>query len=123
MTFKNTTVDKKTDSDLSMENEKNDEFFMAEAIKEARLAEAEGEVPVGAVIVRNGEIIGRGRNTREDGIPESTAKTPSVTQRSPLSTKRAKSLAAGDSWVAPCTSHSSPAPCVRERSSVPGYLE
>ena len=67
MTFKNTTVDKKTDSDLSMENEKNDEFFMAEAIKEAKLAEAEGEVPVGAVIVRDGEIIGRGRNTREYG--------------------------------------------------------
>ena len=67
MTFKNTTVDKKTDSDLSRENEKNDEFFMAEAIKEARLAEAEGEVPVGAVIVRDGEIIGRGRNTREYG--------------------------------------------------------
>ena len=67
MTFKNTTVDKKTDNDLSMENEKNDEFFMAEAIKEAKLAEAEGEVPVGAVIVRDGEIIGRGRNTREYG--------------------------------------------------------
>ena len=47
--------------------EKTDEFFMAEAIREARLAEAEGEVPVGAVIVRNGEIIGRGRNTREYG--------------------------------------------------------
>ena len=44
-----------------------DRYYMSEAIKEARLAEAVGEVPVGAVIVRDGEIIGRGRNTREYG--------------------------------------------------------
>jgi len=44
-----------------------DRFFMAEAMREARIAEGEGEVPVGAVIVRDGEIIGRGRNTREYG--------------------------------------------------------
>ena len=50
-----------------MTPEETDELFMAEAIKEARLAEAEGEVPVGAVIVRDGEIIARGRNTREYG--------------------------------------------------------
>jgi tRNA(adenine34) deaminase len=35
---------------------------MREAIAEARLAEASGEVPVGAVIVRDGVIIARGRN-------------------------------------------------------------
>ncbi len=39
---------------------------MAEAIAEARLASGAGEVPVGAVIVRNGEIIGRGRNRKEE---------------------------------------------------------
>lgn len=43
----------------------NDEQWMRAAIAEARLAEAEGEVPVGAVIVHTGEIIGRGRNLRE----------------------------------------------------------
>lgn len=42
-----------------------DEQWMKAAIAEARLAEAEGEVPVGAVIVHAGEIIGRGRNLRE----------------------------------------------------------
>lgn len=41
------------------------EFWMAEAIAEARKAEEIGEVPIGAVIVRNGEIIGRGHNLRE----------------------------------------------------------
>ena len=35
---------------------------MRAALEEARLAEAAGEVPVGAVIVLNGEIIGRGSN-------------------------------------------------------------
>lgn len=36
--------------------------FMQEAIAEAQRAAAEGEVPVGAVVVHNGEIIGRGQN-------------------------------------------------------------
>lgn len=44
-----------------MEHEK----FMQAALQEARQAALEGEVPVGAVIVRQGEIIGRGRNRRE----------------------------------------------------------
>lgn len=39
--------------------------FMKIAIKEAKKAAAEGEVPVGAVIVKDGEIIAKGRNTRE----------------------------------------------------------
>lgn len=42
-----------------------DERFMQEALAEARLAAAMGEVPVGAVIVREGEIIARAHNTRE----------------------------------------------------------
>jgi len=40
----------------------NDEFFMREAISLALSAECLGEVPVGAVVVRDGEIIGRGFN-------------------------------------------------------------
>lgn len=41
------------------------EYFMREAIKEAEKAGAMGEVPIGAVVVWNGEIIGRGYNERE----------------------------------------------------------
>ena len=43
--------------------------FMQQALLLAEQAAAEGEVPVGCVIVRRGEIVGRGRNRRE------TAKT------------------------------------------------
>jgi tRNA(adenine34) deaminase len=39
-----------------------DEGFMAEALRLAREAGAMGEVPVGAVVVKDGEIIGRGFN-------------------------------------------------------------
>ena len=39
--------------------------FMEEALKEAEAAYEEGEVPVGAVVVKDGEIIGRGHNRRE----------------------------------------------------------
>lgn len=40
---------------------------MAEAIKEAYIARDMGEVPIGAVVVRNGEIIARAHNERETG--------------------------------------------------------
>ena len=43
----------------------NHEYFMAEALRLAREAVTDGDVPVGCVIVREGEIIGRGRNRRE----------------------------------------------------------
>ena len=39
--------------------------YMLEAIAEARLALANGEVPIGAVVVWDGRIIGRGHNRRE----------------------------------------------------------
>lgn len=42
-----------------------DEFFMKKAIEQATLAKEIGEVPVGAVIVRNGEVISCGYNRRE----------------------------------------------------------
>ena len=41
------------------------EDFMRAALALAREAAANGEVPVGCVVVRGGEIVGRGRNRRE----------------------------------------------------------
>ncbi len=42
-------------------------YYMEMALNQAKLAAAEGEVPVGAVIVKDGEIISQGRNRRENG--------------------------------------------------------
>jgi tRNA(adenine34) deaminase len=43
----------------------NPEIWMREAIKEAEAAQAEGEVPVGAVVVFEGRVVGRGHNQVE----------------------------------------------------------
>lgn len=43
----------------------SDEYFMGEALKEARLAASEDEVPVGAVVVCNGKIVARAHNMTE----------------------------------------------------------
>jgi tRNA(adenine34) deaminase len=42
-----------------------DERFLEAALAEARAAEDEGEVPIGAVVVHRGRVIGRGRNRVE----------------------------------------------------------
>ncbi len=41
--------------------------YMSKAIELAKLSEIEDEVPVGAVVVKDGEIVGCGRNRREYG--------------------------------------------------------
>ena len=41
----------------------DDEYFMREALSMARSAECLGEVPVGAIVVRDGVIVGRGFNS------------------------------------------------------------
>ena len=45
----------------------DDRYYMEQALALAREAAAEGEVPVGCVIVRGDEIVGRGKNHRETG--------------------------------------------------------
>ena len=42
-----------------------DELYMREALREAEAARSDGEVPIGAVIVAKGRIIGRGHNMTE----------------------------------------------------------
>ncbi|MUT67923.1 tRNA adenosine(34) deaminase TadA [Paenibacillus sp. NEAU-GSW1] len=48
-----------------MIREQEDQAWMRHAIEEARRAELIGEVPIGAIVVKDGEIIGRGYNLRE----------------------------------------------------------
>lgn len=47
-------------------------YFMQEAIKEAHKAEEKLEVPIGAIVVLNGKIIGRGHNRREESNDATT---------------------------------------------------
>lgn len=51
-----------TESDSAVAIENQDELFMREAIAQAKLAWQAGEVPVGAVVVKDGAIIARGFN-------------------------------------------------------------
>jgi len=48
----------------------DDRYWMTQALAEARCAAELGEVPIGAVVVLGGEVVGRGHNRREiDGDP------------------------------------------------------
>lgn len=44
-----------------------EEYYMSLALAQARVAGLEGEVPIGAVVVRDGQVVGWGRNQRELG--------------------------------------------------------
>lgn len=50
--------------------EEDDQRFLAEAVAEARKGQESGGIPIGAVLVRDGRVIGRGHNRRvQDGDP------------------------------------------------------
>lgn len=60
-----------------------DEHFMRQALAEASAAEAIGEVPIGAVLVSDGEIVGRGYNRREtDNDPTAHAEMLAIREAS-----------------------------------------
>lgn len=61
----------------------DDSHWMSEALREAHRAAAQGDVPVGALVVLNGTIIGRGHNRREiDGNPLAHAELMAMQQAS-----------------------------------------
>lgn len=77
--------------------------YMREALAEAEKAYALGEVPIGAVVVLNGEIIGRGHNLREI-LNDSTAHAEILAMR-----EAARQL--GDWRLNGCTIYSTIEPC------------
>ena len=84
-------------------NAVDDEYFMKEAIKEARLALHKGEMPIGAVIARGGQIIARGHNLRE------TANDP--TAHAEICAIRAAADGIGDWRLSGCTIYVTLEPC------------
>jgi tRNA(adenine34) deaminase len=81
-----------------------DEFFMRTALAEAGRAQVLGEVPIGAVIVHNGVIVGRGHNLRE------TAQDPTAHAETIAIRQAAETL---KSWrLLNCTLYVTLEPCV-----------
>lgn len=80
-----------------------DETWMMAALEEARAALEEGEVPIGAVIVLDGEIIGRGHNEVEGRVLASA-------HAEMLALERASS-ALGDWRLDRCSLFSTVEPC------------
>ena len=61
--------------------EERDRAFMAIALEEARAAASEGEVPIGAVVVCDGEVVARAHNRREtDRDPSAHAEFSAMCQ-------------------------------------------
>ena len=82
----------------------NDEFFMREAIRQARRAYDEDEVPVGAVLVWNNEIISKGYNQVEL-LKDSTAHAEMIALTSAFS-------ALGSKYVPDATLYVTVEPCL-----------
>ena len=81
----------------------NDEYFMKQAMREAEKAYAEDEVPVGAVIVSNKKIIGRGHNLTERLVD--------VTAHAEIQAITAASGYLGAKYLKDCTLYVTLEPC------------
>ncbi len=80
-----------------------DEYFMRQALAEARAAAAEGEVPVGAVVVAGERILGRGHNQTE--------RLSDVTAHAEMIAIGAASQALGGKYLTGCTLYVTVEPC------------
>jgi len=81
-----------------------DEFFMKEAFKEAQLALAEDEIPIGAVVVCKGQIIGRGHNLTE--------RLNDVSAHAEMQALTAAANYMGGKYLPECTLYVTMEPCV-----------
>ena len=81
-----------------------DDFFMKEALKEAQKALVLDEVPIGAVIVHGGRIIGRGHNLTEQ--------LNDVTAHAEMQAFTAAANYTGGKYLKDCTLYVTIEPCV-----------
>ena len=80
-----------------------DEKYMREALREARLAADAGEIPIGAVVVWKGRIIGRGHNQTER-LHDTTAHAEMLAITSATETM-------GGKYLTDCTLYVTVEPC------------
>ena len=83
---------------------RDDNFYMRQALTEARKAEAEGEIPIGAVVVCRGNIIARGHNLTET--------LRDVTAHAEMQSITAAADALGGKYLQECTLYVTVEPCV-----------
>lgn len=83
---------------------RDDEFFMRQAISEARVALEEQEVPIGAVVVCGGKIVGRGHNL--------TQRLGDATAHAEMQALTAAGSTLGGKYLADCTLYVTVEPCV-----------
>lgn len=81
-----------------------DEYFMQQALVEAQAAADEGEIPVGAVVVAGGRIIGRGHNQTE--------RLRDVTAHAEMIALTAASQAMGGKYLIGCSLYVTVEPCI-----------
>jgi len=81
-----------------------DDFFMAEALREARFALAEDEIPIGAIVVCQGKIIGRGHNLTE--------RLTDVSAHAEMQALTAAANYIGGKYLKDCTLYVTMEPCV-----------
>ena len=84
---------------------RDDSFYMKEALREARRALEEGEIPIGAVVVSpRGDIIGRGHNLTET--------LRDVTAHAEMQALTAATQTLGGKYLQGCTLYVTVEPCV-----------
>ena len=81
----------------------NDEKYMQEALREARAAQAAGEIPIGSVVVWKGRIIGRGHNQTE--------RLHDTTAHAEMIAITAATEAMGGKYLTDCTLYVTVEPC------------
>lgn len=82
----------------------DDERYMRMALAEAKLALAQGEVPIGCVIVANGQIVGRGHNLTET--------LDDVTAHAEMQAITAAANTLGGKYLSQCTLYVTIEPCI-----------
>lgn len=82
----------------------DDERFMRMAIEEAKKAFAQGEVPVGCVIVANNQVVGRGHNLTET--------LADVTAHAEIQAITAAANTIGGKYLSQCTLYVTVEPCI-----------